>query len=202
MSETTREKLSESSVRLQAEHAKLAQQVEAAKQRLQTVMVERATHQKLYDTGFDSAKAAVEELTGERDTLEATITKLERAMAEYPERLATVAHELEMVRYRDGLRDLLQLRREEIAAFNEYEQLVITFIDGYDEFWRAHQRRKNKASELETIRNRYQLPHFEQGKFNAPAWGDIESWLKSPKASQMWGQPAFDRARAQIVPVD
>lgn len=200
--ETNNETLIANLARLRTEQAKLREALATSKTRLDAVNADRLAAQRRYDTGYDTAKAMVDELTTERDELESSIARIERDLAEYPDRINHLQREMEIVKYRDGLRELLELRKEEIAAFNAYEQMVMVFVESYEDFFDVQARRKSKANALENLRNMYGLPQFERGDFNAPRWSDIEAWLKAPHASTTTGEYAFQKAREQIVPVD
>ena len=201
MNETNRETLQASLQRLQSEQNELRSQLADLQAQLSTVNAERQAAQRRYDSGYDEAAGEVRTLTERRNGLETAIAQAERDLSEYPERIHHVNQQIERLRYRDGLRELLQLRREEAAAFNLYEQLVIDFVTSYGDFWAVHQQRKTLAYSLEALGRQLREPQFDHGNVgNLPTYIEIDQWLRSGNPAQR-ADEAFSRARTQFVAV-
>ena len=202
MTDITKQQLEARRSALQAEQQELRQQVTTLRGRLADLAEQRRLALGRYDLGHDDAQQEAEQALDEAIGVEATIARIERALSEYPGRIEALNKEVTLAGHRERLRELLQLRRDEVAAFNQYEQAAINFFEAKAFFDRARTLRRTLARTLHNQAVALGLPTVTEGDFNAPDNHTVGMWLATH--AQMVGERVaadFEKARRGIQQV-
>lgn len=184
-------------VAMQQEQQELRQQLNEWRARLATLEETRRQALKRYDIGHDSAQAEAAAALDEIMATETAISKGERALAEYPDRMHALNLAIEKASYRDRCKQLLALQQVERTAWHEFATVLPDFYEAWHAFAQARHERRAMARSLASFAGNAGMTPPPSGDFPAPSDHDLKMWLDlRPTTALEQIDGAMQRARA------
>ena len=184
-------------VAVQQEQTELRQQLAEWRARLATLEETRRQELKRYDIGHDDGREKADAALDEIMAIEAAISKGERALSEYPDRMHNLNLEIEKASYRDRCKQLLALQQVERDAWGAFSQVLPDFYEAWHAYSQARIERRAMARSLGAFAGNAGMTPPPSGDFPAPSDHDLKMWLDlRPTTAQEQIDGAMQRARA------
>ena len=184
-------------VAMQAEQDSLRRQVTEWRARLATLEETRRQALKRYDIGHDSAQAEADTALDEIFATEAAISKAERQLSEYPDRMHNLNQEIERTGYRDRCKQLLALQQLERDAWHEFATVLPEFYEAWHAYSQTRTERRALARSLSSIAGTTGMTSPPSGDFPAPTDHELKLWFDlKPTTAQEQIAGAMAKVRA------
>lgn len=194
---TEQQQLLDRRVAMQAEQDELRRQLTEWRSRLATLADIRREALKRYDIGHDSARAEADTALDEIFATEAAISKAERQLSEYPDRMHNLNQEIERTGYRDRCKQLLALQQLERDAWHEFTQVLPEFFEAWQAYSQTRTERRALARSLSSIAGTTGMTSPPSGDFPAPTDHELKLWFDlKPTTAQEQIAGAMAKVRA------